>query len=221
MNQDFPRIIKLLRKERGLHQNEAAEQLGVNQSLLSHYERGKRECGLDFLTAAADFYGVSVDYLLGRTSSRTGMIVSEEQLPESTVSEGYEGDPAGAPTMLKKKVITNSLEVIFSLLVKSKNHKLANAVSSFLLTAVYRAYRMLYSAGNNDENSFSVPHETVAGACFAKLSIDDAKAAAAVKGGSKDEKINNARIEREFPRQSSALFMTVTNVEHDLHKLIK
>ena len=37
-----------LRKEKGLSQKEAAAGLGVSQALLSHYENGIRECGLDF-----------------------------------------------------------------------------------------------------------------------------------------------------------------------------
>ncbi len=49
MNSHFPRIITLLRKERGLSQKSAAEQLGVSQALLSHYEKGIRECGLGLL----------------------------------------------------------------------------------------------------------------------------------------------------------------------------
>ena len=44
---EFNRIIKLLRKERGITQKQAAEDLGVSQALLSHYEKGIRECGLD------------------------------------------------------------------------------------------------------------------------------------------------------------------------------
>ena len=87
MNNDFPRLLTLLRKERGISQKQAAMDLGVQQALLSHYENGKRECGLDFLVSAANFYGVSVDFILGRTNSRNGTVVSEETLPESTVSE--------------------------------------------------------------------------------------------------------------------------------------
>ena len=44
-----------LRKEKGLSQKEAAAGLGVSQALLSHYENGIRECGLDFLCRAADY----------------------------------------------------------------------------------------------------------------------------------------------------------------------
>lgn len=63
------RLIKL-RKEKNLSQKEAAEALGVSQALLSHYEKGIRECGLDFLCKASVFYDVSSDYLLGLSETR-------------------------------------------------------------------------------------------------------------------------------------------------------
>ena len=50
-NNDFPRILTLLRKERGFSQKKAAADLGISQALLSHYEKGVRECGLDFWSA--------------------------------------------------------------------------------------------------------------------------------------------------------------------------
>ena len=70
MNKDFGRIITLLRKEKKLSQKQVANDLGVSQSLLSHYEKGIRECGLNFLMKTADYFGVSCDYLLGRTPNR-------------------------------------------------------------------------------------------------------------------------------------------------------
>ncbi|MGN0682842.1 MAG: helix-turn-helix domain-containing protein [Oscillospiraceae bacterium] len=221
MNKDFPRVMKLLRKERGLRQKEAAEQLGVTQALLSHYENGKRECGLDFLEHVADFYGVSVDYLLGRTNSRAGMVIAQEELPESTVSESYNGSPKGAVTLLRKKLITNSLEIIFSLLMKTQNQNLAKAVGSYLMTAVYRAYRMVFSADSrNDENSFAIAPNAVSGMCSAEMSINEVRAATASAEGTQDETpITNPRIEKEFPRHSAALFSVVTNVERDIQKL--
>ncbi len=222
MNKDFPRVMKLLRKERGLRQKEAADQLGIAQALLSHYENGKRECGLDFLVHAANFYGVSVDYILGRTSSRNGTVVSEEELPESTVSESYGGDPNGLSVAFRKKLITNAIEVIFSLLMKAKNAKLTKAVSSYIVTAVYRAFRMVYSAGGkNDEDCFAVPFDDVSGTCAAQLSLDDVRARSAAHDGTADERITNSRIEQEYPKQSTALFSIVTNVERDLQKFGK
>lgn len=72
MNKSFSGRLSELRKERGLSQKEAAIQLGVSQALLSHYEKGIRECGLDFVVKVSEFYGVTCDYLLGKSDSRMG-----------------------------------------------------------------------------------------------------------------------------------------------------
>ena len=82
MNADFPRILTLLRKEKGISQKTAAGDLGISQALLSHYEKGIRECGLDFLVRTADYYGVSCDYLLGRSPDRSGTTLTVEDIPE-------------------------------------------------------------------------------------------------------------------------------------------
>ena len=55
MNTDFPRILTLLRKERGISQKQAAAELGISQALLSHYDKGIRECGLDCVVRTGDF----------------------------------------------------------------------------------------------------------------------------------------------------------------------
>ena len=54
MKNEFSRIITKLRKQKGLSQKDAAKELGISQSLLSHYEKGIRECGLEFLVKTAD-----------------------------------------------------------------------------------------------------------------------------------------------------------------------
>lgn len=63
----FPQILSKLRRTRGISQKKAAEELGISPALLSHYENGIRECGLDFLLSLADYYSVSCDYLLGKS----------------------------------------------------------------------------------------------------------------------------------------------------------
>lgn len=70
----FSNRITSLRKERGLSQKEVAMSLGVSQALLSHYEKGVRECGLDFVIKCADYFGVTTDYLLGKDNSKYGML---------------------------------------------------------------------------------------------------------------------------------------------------
>ena len=67
MDRSFPEILSALRRERNINQRAAAADLGISQALLSHYENGAREPGLGFVCRACDYYGVSADYLLGRS----------------------------------------------------------------------------------------------------------------------------------------------------------
>ena len=60
--------IRDLREDRDLTQTDIAEYLMCDQSLYSKYERMERPLPLEFADKLADYYGVSVDYLLGRTS---------------------------------------------------------------------------------------------------------------------------------------------------------
>ena len=59
--------IRDLREDSDLKQRQLAEYLICDQSLYSKYERGERPLPLELAEKLADFYGVSVDYLLGRT----------------------------------------------------------------------------------------------------------------------------------------------------------
>ena len=69
MDRSFPETLSALRRERSISQRAAAAALGISQALLSHYENGAREPGLGFVCRACDYYGVSADYLLGRSDS--------------------------------------------------------------------------------------------------------------------------------------------------------
>lgn len=72
MSKAFATALSQLRRARGLNQRETASGLGISQALLSHYENGAREPGLDFVVRACDYYGVSADYMLGRTEVPDG-----------------------------------------------------------------------------------------------------------------------------------------------------
>ena len=67
MARGFSDTMSALRRSRGLSQRTAAADLHISQALLSHYENGAREPGLAFVCRACEYYGVSADYLLGRT----------------------------------------------------------------------------------------------------------------------------------------------------------
>lgn len=61
------RRIKDLREDHDLYQKDLAQYLQCTQVCYSNYEIGKRDIPTEVLLRLADFYGTSVDYLLGRT----------------------------------------------------------------------------------------------------------------------------------------------------------
>ena len=62
--------LKELRKERGITQLKLAMDLGLNQNTVSRYETGAREADYKTLISLADYFDVSVDYLLERTDKK-------------------------------------------------------------------------------------------------------------------------------------------------------
>ena len=66
----YPRI-RNLREDSDLTQREIAAHLHCTQVCYSHYENGRRDIPTDILEHLADYYAVSVDYLMGRTNVKT------------------------------------------------------------------------------------------------------------------------------------------------------
>ena len=61
----LPRL-RDLREDRDMKQKEIGALLGIDQRVYSTYETGKRDMPLEMLVKLADFYGVTLDYLIGR-----------------------------------------------------------------------------------------------------------------------------------------------------------
>ena len=62
----FNEVLRSLRNSAQLSQQELANDLKISKSSVNMYERGEREPGLETLEKIADFFNVSMDYLLGR-----------------------------------------------------------------------------------------------------------------------------------------------------------
>ena len=62
--------LRKLRKEKGLSQIAVQMQTGNEQALISKYENGERVPPTETLMQLADFYGVSMDYIMGRTDRK-------------------------------------------------------------------------------------------------------------------------------------------------------
>ena len=158
MNAAFPRMMILLRKERGISQKQAAADLHISQALLSHYEKGIRECGLDFVVAAADYYGVSCDYLLGRTADKSGTMIAVEEIPDTDPNvRDSRMTAAGVLPVLNKKLVINSLHILFDMLQKCNDKELTAQVSEALIQTPYLVFRQMYGANTkNPRAMFSV-----------------------------------------------------------------
>lgn len=61
--------LKEIRKSKGISQLKLAMDLNTNQNTISRYETGEREPGIHELIKIADYFDVSLDYLLGRTDN--------------------------------------------------------------------------------------------------------------------------------------------------------
>ena len=129
MQYDFPMTLSNLRKEHGISQKQAAADLGISQSLLSHYENGIRECGLGFLNRAADYYGVTTDHLLGRAQRNCS---------------GSRGDnEQSAKFREEKRMLQSSLEVLLELLLRCENEEVTELALQICKLQIYYTVRII------------------------------------------------------------------------------
>ncbi len=130
MVDSFPRTLAYLRKDKKISQKEAAASLGISQALLSHYENGLREPGLEFAVKAAAYYGVTTDYLLG---------ITNEKEPAPTIRD----DSAGA------KMIHGDarFDAFQRVVAKTGNRRLAQLCEELMSLTLYRLFLLLPDNG--------------------------------------------------------------------------
>ncbi len=217
MNTTFPRVLTLLRKERGISQKQAAAELKISQALLSHYEKGIRECGLDFVVRAADFYEVSCDYLLGRTVDKSGAVISVDAIPE--------GDPAAHDSrvsgsvlpVLNKKLVLNAVNLLFGLLQRYDNKELTGEVTTYLNLAIYTMFRTLYAADKrNSAALFSVPRELYQPAVTGTMALCAARVKAMAPKALSTEQVPvllPGELAKVYPLFASSMLNLLKNAE--------
>ncbi len=82
----FDKILKLLRTEKNMSQQELADALGISKSAVNMYERGERQPNFEILESIADYFNVDIDFLLGRTNKTTKII------NPNTMAAHFDGD---------------------------------------------------------------------------------------------------------------------------------
>ena len=177
---EFSRTLSLLRQERGVSQRTAASDLGISQALLSHYENGIREPGLSFVVKACDYYHVSADFILGRTLSRDGsMLSSEEVMGAAEPGNILQGSVLAT---LQSKLLAGAVGVLFGLLGKLGDKTAINAAAAYLGGAVYQLYRHLYRAAGANEAYFALdPAACTMGTADADMKLEEVRYARALR----------------------------------------
>jgi len=174
MNTEFSRTLSLLRQERGVSQRTAAGDLGISQALLSHYENGIREPGLAFVVRACEYYHVSADFILGRTLSREGGALTDDDI----LNMADQGNILRGSVLatLQSKLISGAVSVLFDLLGKLNDKAAVNEAAQMLNGAIYVLFRRLYRAGGGNEAMFSTPAELVSmGLPAAEMKLAEAR----------------------------------------------
>lgn len=77
-------ILKKLRLESGISQKELAEKLGVSPTNIYNYEIGRTQPSIEWLIKIADFFDVSVDYLIERTDDFGNFKKSDVEIDKTT-----------------------------------------------------------------------------------------------------------------------------------------
>jgi transcriptional regulator with XRE-family HTH domain len=223
-NNSFARIITMLRREKGISQKTAADALGVSQALLSHYEKGIRECGLTFVLRASEYYGVSCDYLLGRSPEVSGKTISYNDMPDEDSTKKERIAPSDMMLQFNKKLINNAVSILFTLISRTKSQSLVKNASLYLMTGIYTVFRVVHlSNSNNDKLFFEIPEETAFAMSSASQTTLLANMVASAKGlklgeadvckETNETAITSTSLTDEFPATASAILNVVKNAE--------
>ncbi|MEG1774174.1 MAG: transcriptional regulator, partial [Oscillospiraceae bacterium] len=135
----------------------------------------------------------------------------------------------GLLPVLNKKLIANSLNILFDLLAKLKNRAILQEVSAFLMLAVYRMFRIVYSVDpKNARALFSAP-EAIADGYAAAAMQRCATNATVIAGGSVDKlpqlgelgevlplSLTTQTLSTNYPLFAASLFNLVRNAEEHM-----
>ena len=217
MASDFSRTLALLRREKKISQRTAADDLSVSQALLSHYENGLREPGLSFVVRAADYYGVSCDYLLGRSLARDGSAVPNERLD-------VQPDPAQ-----QKNLVLDAAGLVLELAEQTGSKQLPKEIEEYFSFAIYKAYRYMYlSDPAGVQAVFRTKSEHYDALSDARMKLSELRIRAAAEGaggfGLAAEELARPSISpdellRRYPSVSKSLLTVLQQVSDALEGL--
>lgn len=214
MSKSFGNTITYLRKERGITQKQAAEDLEISQALLSHYEKGIRECSLDFVIKTADYYGVSCDYILG---------VSAQRNPGEMEEPAEKQENKAMLENLNRRVIVNTVDFIFRILMEINEREITKASAEMMMSTLYSLIRILYK--NNSDNDEDFFQKSTYSYEFRNNSLFEDRKARLIEGITEYSKSRSKeKVELSYQiisEKYSDLASSVLNLIHNTEKLMK
>ncbi len=100
--------LRELRLEKGLLQSDIAKIINRGERTVGFYETGDRDMGTETLSILSDFFGVTIDYLLGKSDERN----SKQTDPLGLVEIGFNMKDYNPPSETQKQQIKVLLELI-------------------------------------------------------------------------------------------------------------
>ena len=224
MNSEFSRTLSLLRLEKGVSQRTAAGALGISQALLSHYEKGIREPGLAFVVRACDYYNVSADFILGRTLSREGNMLTEQDILNA--AEPGNILKGSVLATLQSKLISGAVGVFFEILGKLGDKTAINGAASYLGSAVYQLYRHLYRASGANEGYFALDAAACTmGVAGADMKLSEMRYAQALRNLTAQKTafpdMSSGAITAAYPGRCQSLTQVLSTTDARLNGLTK
>lgn len=191
----------------------------MSQALLSHYENGLREPGLSFVVRAADYYGVSCDYLLGRSMARDGSAVPAERMESREDAEK------------EKNQVVEAVMLLLDLAEQTGSAQLPREVEAYLSVVVYKAYRYVYMADPSGVEAVSrASRDQFEYLCDARMKEHELRIRTAAKGaegfGLAAEELRRTpmspnEISKRYPELSGALLTVLQQVSDSIEALGK
>ncbi|MGE4486108.1 MAG: helix-turn-helix domain-containing protein [Oscillospiraceae bacterium] len=217
MATDFSSVFSKLRHEKGISQREAASDLGVSQALLSHYEKGVREPRLEFVARACSYYGVSADYLLGRTNVRENPCTKDFGIPKPVDGNFSVWEDQNVSCLMN--VLPATLEMLFYACGRESVDK----GSLYIRTAVYKLFRYIEIIGAlPDEDVGTVPDCQFRALCDAAMCIAESEFASEIESTAKEGAIKKYYLDLEasMPQVYMKFINMMKQADSEINRLI-
>ncbi len=221
MSEIFASTLSALRQEKKLSQRVVSKELGVSQAVLSHYENGVREPGLDFVVRAAEYYHVSTDYLLGRTMMREDFSVVPQEFTRLQSENEQEQKGTREFYIAQKKMILHSLGMIFDIANQTNSLHIISNVSMYFNVAIYKMFRLICKLAGVEGNQelFNLPDTVWENLSDSEMELCEMR----IRASKKDEipPITGEYLQTKYADQIHSMLATVHIAGRRLRTLLR